>query len=102
MFNLIENEMRSPCFAPCVGDALLLKPLAQKVKRTVARKVLLSGRRLENQRILSALSQTGVSRNTMNLNDLKRHEVSERKASWRETQQTLLITKGRNQRQINE
>jgi hypothetical protein len=102
MFNFIENEMQFGCFAPCVGAPLLLKPLADKVKRAVAQKVLLSGRRLENQLFSSCPSHSGFNCNTMIVNDLKRHEVFKRKTPRRETQQTNLITKGRNQRQINE
>lgn len=102
MFNFIENEMRLGCFAPCVSDLVLLKPLAEKVKRTVAQKVLLSGQGLGNQLGSSSLPYSRFKRNTMNVNDLKRHGVFKRKTSWRETQQTILITKGRNQRQINE
>jgi hypothetical protein len=102
MFNLSENELRPKCIAPCVSGPLLLKPLADKVKRVVAQKVLLFSRRLERGLVLSNLQRSGFKRNTMNINDLTRREVFERKASWRETQQPNLITKGRNQRQINE
>jgi hypothetical protein len=38
----------------------------------------------------------------MNINILKRQEVLRGKTSWRETQPTNLIMKGRNQRQIND
>lgn len=102
MFNLTENEMRPECFAPCVDGPLLLKPLVEKVKRVVAQNVLFFSRRLEKQLVLSNLQHSGFKRNKMNRNDFKRREVFERKASWRETQQPILITKGRNQRQINE
>lgn len=87
MFNLIENEMGRECFAPCINGPLLLKPLAEKVKRGVAQIVLFFSRWLEKQLVLSNLQHSGFKRNKMNRNDLKRREVFERKASWRETQQ---------------
>ncbi|HKW29035.1 MAG TPA: hypothetical protein VJT54_06850 [Verrucomicrobiae bacterium] len=102
MVKLTENEIGPKCFAPCFHGLLLLKPLAEKVKRVVAQNVLFFSRRLEKQLVLSNLQHSGFKRNKMNRNDLKRREVFERKASWRETQQPILITKGRNQRQIHE
>ena len=102
MFDLTEKEMRPGRFVSCADDGLLLKPLSVAVGRAVAQKVLFSSRRLEKQLVLSNLHRNGFKRNIMNTNALKRQEVFERKTSWRETQQPILITKGRNQRQINE
>jgi len=102
MFDWTEKEMRPGRFVPCRDDRLLLKPLSLAVGRTVAQKVLFSSRRLERKLVLSKLHRNGFKRNMMNTNALKRQEVFERKTSWRETQQPILITKGRNQRQINE
>ncbi len=102
MSDLTEKEMRPRRFVPCANDRLLLKPLSLAAGRAVAQKVLFSSRRLEIKLVLSNLQRNGFKRNKMNKNALKRREVFERKTSWRETQQPILITKGRNQRQINE
>ena len=102
MIDLTEKEMRPGALFLAPMTRLLLKPLSVAVGRAVAQKVLFSSRRLEKQLVLSNLHRNGFKRNIMNTNALKRQEVFERKTSWRETQQPILITKGRNQRQINE
>lgn len=102
MFDLTEKEMRPERFVPCAIDGLLLKPWSFAMGRAVAQKVLFSSRRLEIKLVLNHLHRNGFKRNMMNKNALQRQEVFERKTSWRETQQPILITKGRNQRQINE
>jgi hypothetical protein len=102
MLILTTNKYFAGRFVSCADDGLLLKLLSVAVGRAVAQKVLFSSRRLEKQLVLSNLHRNGFKRNIMNTNALKRQEVFERKTSWRETQQQLLITKGRNQRQINE
>ncbi len=102
MLTLTKNKIPVGRFAPCATDRLLLKPLAVKVKRAVAQKVLLSSRQLEHWLVLSNLHHSGFKCNTMNMNILKRPEVLRGKTSRRKTQQPNLITKGRNQRQINE
>jgi hypothetical protein len=101
---LIECEklFGSSCFVPCAGGSQLLKPTSLAVGRMLAQKVLLSSRRLERQLVLSNLHRNGFKRNMMNTNALKRREVFKRETSRRETQQPNLLTKGRNQRQINE
>ncbi|HTQ52768.1 MAG TPA: hypothetical protein VMJ12_18810 [Candidatus Acidoferrales bacterium] len=102
MINPLEKQFRSRCFVPCADTRQLLKPLALAVGRMLAQKVLLPGRRLENQPVSSNLHRHGLKRNMKNTNALKCLEVFERETSRRETQQPNLITKGRNQRQINE
>jgi hypothetical protein len=102
MFALAKNEIWMGRFAPCAADRLLLKTLPVVVRRAVAQKVLLFGRWLENQLVLSNLHRNRFKRKLMNTNILKRQEVLRGKTSWRETQQPNLIMKGRNQRQINE
>ena len=102
MSDWTEKEVGPRRFVPCAGDRLLLQPWSLAVGRAVAQKVLFSSRRLETELFLNHPHRNGFKRNMMNINALKRREVFERKTSWRETQQTLLITKGRNQRQINE
>jgi hypothetical protein len=82
MFALTKNKIRAGRFAPCATDLLLLKPLAVKVKRAVAQKVLLSSQQLENRLVLSNLHQSGFKCNTMNTNALKRDEVLRGKTSW--------------------
>ena len=102
MFTLTNNKIWAGRFAPCATDPLLLKPLVVKVKRAVAQKVLLSSQQLENRLVLNNLHRSGFKRNLMNTNALKGQEVLRGKTSRRKTQQPNLITKGRNQRQINE
>jgi hypothetical protein len=102
MLNPCEKHFGSRSFVPCAAGCQLLKPLSLAVGRMLAQKVLLSSRRLETQLVWSSLHRNGFTRNTMNNNALKRQEVFERKTSGQETQQPNLITKGRNQRQINE
>jgi hypothetical protein len=102
MLNRSEKQFSSRHFVPCAVDRQLLKPLSLAMGRMLAQKVLLSSRRLETQLVLSRLHRNGFKRNMMNINALKRQEVFERKTSGQETQQPNLITKGRNQRQINE
>jgi hypothetical protein len=100
--NLTDNKDWAGRFAPCVTGRLLLKTLPAAVGRVVAQKVLLSTRRLENRPVLSNLHRCSFKRKQMNNNTLIWHEVLRGKTSRPETQQTNLITKGRNQRQINE
>ncbi|MGD0085693.1 MAG: hypothetical protein ABSC24_01045 [Verrucomicrobiota bacterium] len=102
MFKSTNNKLCSDRFAPCVTGRLLLKTLPAAVGRVVAQKVLLSTRRLETHAVLSDLHCCSFKRNLMNDNTLKCHDVLRGKTSGQETQQTNLITKGRNQRQINE
>jgi hypothetical protein len=102
MSALTKNEIWMGRFAPCAGDHLLLKPLLATVRRAVAQKVLLLGRGLEQQLFQSNSNHSRFKRKLMNTNILKRQEALRGKASGRETQQPNLITKGRNQRQINE
>jgi len=102
MLKSANNKYFAGRFVSCTGDGLLLKPWPVAVGRAVAQKVLFSSRRLERKLVLSNLHRNGFKRTTMNTKALKRQEVCERKTSWRETQQPILITKGRNQRQINE
>jgi len=102
MLNQCEKHFGSRSFVPCAARRQLLKPLSLAVGRTVAQKVLLSSRRHGTQLVLSSLHRNGFKRNIMYTNALKCQEVFERKTSGPETQQPNLITKGRNQRQINE
>jgi hypothetical protein len=103
MFDRIGKEMARGRFVPCAADRLLLKTRLLAVGRAVAQKVLFSSRRLEKKKlVLSNLHRDGFKCNMMNTKALKRQEVFKRKTSWRETQQPILLTKGRNQRQINE
>jgi hypothetical protein len=102
MLILANNKYFAGRFVSCADDDLLLKPWSVAAGRAVAQKVLFSSRRLEKKLVLSNLHRHSFKRNMMNTNALKRQEVFERKTSWRETQQPILITKGRNQRQINE
>jgi len=102
MCGLTDTEVWAGRFAPCAADRLLLKTVPAKVRRAVvAQKVLLCSRWLENRPVLSNLHHSGFKRNSVNTNNLRRHEVLRGKTSGRETQQYNL-TKGRNQRQINE
>jgi hypothetical protein len=102
MFTFTKNKIWVRCFAPCVTDRLLLKTLPVMVGRAVAQKVLLSSQQLENRLVLNNLHRSGFKRNLMNTNALKRQEVLRGKTSRWKNQQPNLITKGRNQRQINE
>jgi hypothetical protein len=102
MFKSTNNKHWSDRFAPCATGRLLLKTLPAAVGRVVAQKVLLSTRRLETRAVLSDLHRCSFKRKLMNNNTLKCHDVLRGKTSGQETQQTNLITKGRNQRQINE
>jgi hypothetical protein len=102
MFKSTNNKDWSDRFAPCATGRLLLKTLPAAVGRVVAQKVLLSTRRLEPRAVLSNLHRCSFKRKLMNNNTLKCHEVLRGKTSGQETQPTNLITKGRNQRQINE
>jgi hypothetical protein len=102
MFKPANNKDWSDRFAPCAAGRLLLQPLSAVVARAVAQKVLLSTRRLENQPVLNSLHRCSFKRKQMNSNTLKCNGVLRGKTSRQETQQTNLITKGRNQRQINE
>jgi hypothetical protein len=102
MFKSTNNKHCSDRFAPCATGRLLLKTLPAAVGRVVAQKVLLLTRRLETRAVLSDLHRCSFKRNLMNNNTLKCHDVLRGKTSGQETQQTNLITKGRNQRQINE
>jgi hypothetical protein len=102
MFTLTNNEDLAGRFVPCANDRLLLKTLLAAVKSAVAQKVLLSSQQLENRLVLNNLHRSGFKRNLMNTNALKGQEVLRGKTSRRKTQQPNLITKGRNQRQINE
>jgi hypothetical protein len=102
MFKSTNNKHCSDRFAPCATGRLLLKTLPAVVGRVVAQKVLLLTRRLETRAVLSDLHRCSFKRNLMNNNTLKCHDVLRGKTSGQETQQTNLITKGRNQRQIND
>jgi hypothetical protein len=102
MFKLADNKHCTGRFAPCVKGRLLLKTLSVAMGRVVAQKVLLSTRRLENRPVFNNLHRCSFKRKLMNNNTLKCNEVSRGKTSGQETQPNNLITKGRNQRQINE
>lgn len=102
MLTATENKIRAERFAPCAADRLLLKTVPAKVRRAVAQKVLLFSRWLDNRLVSSNLHRSGFKHNLMNTKTLKRQEVLRGETSGQETQQPNLITKGRNQRQINE
>jgi hypothetical protein len=102
LFILTNHNDFSGRFAPCAADRLLLKTVSARVKHAVAQKVLLISRWLENRLVLSNLHRSRFKRRLMNTNNLKCHEVLRGETSGQKTQQPNLITKGRNQRQINE
>jgi hypothetical protein len=101
IFTATGNEIWACPFAPCAVGRLLLKTEPARVRRPVAQKVLLSGRWFDNRLATSDLHRRRFMRKLMNTNTLKRHAVWRGKTSWRETQQHNL-TKGRDQRQVNE
>jgi hypothetical protein len=102
MLNQCEKHFGAKSFVPCAAGCQLLKPSSLAMGRAVAQKVLLSSRRLETGLVFSNPHCNGFKRNMANINAFKCHEVFERKTSGSETHQPNLITKGRNQRQINE
>jgi len=102
MVTATKNELWAGRFGPCTADRLLLKTVPAKTRRVVAQKVLLSGRWLDNRLFLSNLHRSGFKRKLMNTKNLKCREVFRGETPRQETQQPNLITKGRNQRQINE
>jgi len=99
---LTNHNNFSSRFAPCAADRLLLKTVPARVKHAVAHKVLFISRGLEHRLVLSNLPRSGFKHWLMNTKNLKCHEVLRGKTSGQKTQQPNLITKGRNQRQINE
>jgi len=102
MLNQCEKHFGAKSFVPCAAGSQLLQPSSLAMGRAVAQKVLLSSRRLGTQLVFGNLRRNGFKRNMANTNAFKCHEVFERKTSGPETHQPNLITKGRNQRQINE
>ncbi|HUA39224.1 MAG TPA: hypothetical protein VMA35_12605 [Candidatus Sulfopaludibacter sp.] len=97
------EKVNSGRFVPCAADGLLLKPWSLAAGgRGGPKGAFFQPTAWKEGGFLSNLHRNGFERNMKNINALKRQEVFERKTSWRETQQPILITKGRNQRQIHE